>query len=222
MRIAEPLLSDLRNYSKKIVDNNLVVGPGGNTSIRDNNVMWISPSGFALDDISDENWVPVDIETGEVIHPSLKPSSELAMHLEIYRKRKDVNAIVHTHPPITLGIISTEHNEIPPMFPDYVALVGEVPFINYVVPCSNELAEAVISVLDNPSYSALFMKNHGLITIGSTMKQAFYRTEIIEDAARIFWVSTSVGKPQSLSKDDVKEILNLEAEKYRQNLLERA
>ncbi|MCC3355930.1 class II aldolase/adducin family protein [Bacillus sp. REN16] len=215
------LARDLQYYSKKVVRNNLVVGPGGNNSVRDDEIMWISPSGFALDDISNEQWVPVNITSGEILS-SLKPSSELSMHLEIYRQRQDVLSIVHTHPPITIGIISTEHNIIPPMFPDFVALVGDVPFIDYVVPCSDELAEAVIEVLKDPTYNALYLKNHGLITVGTNIKQAYYRTEIIEDAARVFWVSKTVGVPQILSKQEQNKILNLEAEQYRQKLLDRS
>lgn len=222
MKLSQELHLELSGYSKKLVDKQLVVGPGGNTSLRDGDVMWISPSGYSLDDVAPDHWVPIDIETGNNLNRSLKPSSELMMHLEIYRQRQDVNAIVHTHPPITIGIISTDINEIPPMFPDYVAIVGKkVPYIDYVVPCSDELAYAVIDVLKDPSYTSLFMKNHGLITVGSNMKQAYYRTEIIEDAARIFWVSHTVGKPHILSEQQVDQILNLEAEKFRQKLLER-
>lgn len=221
-KLNSKLAKDLQLYSKKVVDNKLVVGPGGNNSIRDGDIMWISPSGYSLDDINEEQWVPVHIATGKVLN-SLKPSSELSMHLEIYQQRSDVNAIVHTHPPITIGIISTEeHNFIPPMFPDFVALVGEVPFIDYVVPCSIELAKSVVGVLKNKEYNALYMKNHGLITLGSNIKQAYYRTEIIEDAARIFWTSKTIGTTRILSKVEQDEILNLEAEKYRQKLLDRS
>lgn len=211
----------LSYISQKIVDKQLVVGPGGNISIRTDNIMWISPSGFALDQIQEDQWVPVQIHNGQSLHPSLRPSSEIAMHLEIYRNRKDINAIVHTHPPITIGIISTEHNEIPAMFPDFVALVGKVPFIEYVVPCSTELANSVINILQDPAYNALYLKNHGLITLGTNIMQAYYRTEIIENAAKVFWVSKTVGTPRTLLEHEIQEILNLEAEKYRQELLER-
>ena len=216
----ETVLADLAHYSKKVVQQKLVVGPGGNTSIRDNEMMWISPSGYSLDELSLEDWVPVDIVSGKVLEPNLKPSSEIAMHLEIYRSRKDVNAIVHTHPPITIGVISTELNEIPPMFPDFVVLVGKVPCIDYVVPCSNELAQAVIEVLQNPIHSSLLLKNHGLITLGANMKQAYFRTEVIEDAARVYWISKTVGTPNVLTEKDVQDIINSEAEKYRQKLLD--
>lgn len=216
------LLEGLSHYSKKIVDNHLAAGPGGNISVKEQNVMWISPSGYSLNDIPNNGWVPVDITTGRPLTSSLKPSSELTMHLEIYRSREDVDAIVHTHPPITIGVISTDYNSIPPMFPDYVAIVGEVPFIEYVEPCTDELAAAVKNVLKNHDYNALFMKNHGLITLGKNLKQAYYRTEVIEDAAKIFWVSNSLGKPKVLGKEDIQKLMDSEAEKYRQRLLDKS
>jgi L-fuculose-phosphate aldolase len=211
--------TELKVFSHKIVHNKLVAGPGGNISIRIDDTMWISPSGYSLDDIPDENWVAVDITTGKSRHPTLRPSSEILMHLYVYRERSDVNAIVHTHPPITIGLISSGYDEIPPLFPDYVVLMGKVPFINYIVPCSEELAQAVVQVLRDPVYNALFMKNHGLITLGSTMKQAYYRTELVEDSAKIFWVAKSLGTPRILTEAETNEVLNLEAEKYRQRLL---
>ncbi|BBH23607.1 aldolase [Paenibacillus baekrokdamisoli] len=213
-----PLLNDLIYYSNKVVEKNLVVGPGGNTSVRIGGQMWISPSGFSLDNIEAPNWVPVDIETGECGHAELRPSSEVLFHLYIYRERPDVTAIVHTHPPITIGLISSGRDDIPALFPDQVVLLGDVPCLEYITPCTKELADAVIGVLRNPSYNALLMKNHGLITLGTSMKQAYYRTELMEDAARVFWIASSMGQPRILTEQEKQDILNLEAEKYRQQL----
>ena len=218
-RPASSLLHDLSRYSTRIVQRGLVVGPGGNTSVRDGELMWISPSGYALDDIDAEEWVPVAIASGEPLRPTPRPSSESAMHLAIYRERPDVNAVVHTHPPITIGVISAGDGEIPFMFPDHVALVDTLPCIDYVVPCTPELAAAVIAALRDPSYAGLLMRNHGLITLGSTLKEAYYRSEMVEDAARIYWVARAIGTPRLLTEAEADEIRNLEAERYRQRLL---
>jgi L-fuculose-phosphate aldolase len=141
------------------------------------------------------------------------------MHLYIYRQHPNIHAVVHTHPPVTIAVISSGYDEIPFMFPDHVALVGKIPSIEYVIPCSEELASAVISAL-KPSDNGLLLKNHGLITVGSTLKQAYYRTELIEDAARVFWMAKSIGTPRILTPQEADSILNLEAEKYRQKLLD--
>jgi L-fuculose-phosphate aldolase len=210
---------ELSRYSARIVQRGLVVGPGGNTSARVDGVMWISPSGYALDEIGEEHWAAVDIATGHPQRLEPRPSSESAMHLAIYRARPDVTAIVHTHPPTTIGVISAGLTEIPFMFPDQVALVGSIPAIDYVVPCSQELADAVVTAMVDPAVNALLMQNHGLITVGNNLKEAYYRTEVIEDAARIYWIAATVGTPRTLSGEEATEILNLEAERYRQRLL---
>ena len=140
------------------------------------------------------------------------------MHLAIYRARPDVTAIVHTHPP-TIGVIGAGLDEIPFMFPDQVALVGTMPCIDYVVPCSPEPADAVVTAMQDHGVNALLMQNHGLITIGHTLKEAYFRTEVIGDAARVYWIAASMGTCAHLSAAVAAEIPNLEAERYRQRLL---
>ena len=212
---------DLTSYSKRLVQRGLVVGPGGNVSMRDGDVVWISPSGYTLDDIPADHWVPVDITSGVPVNDHVKPSSETLMHLAIYRARRDVQAIVHTHPPTTIGVVSAGLEEIPLMFPDQAAVVGKTAFIEYVVPCSEELAEAVVAKARNQECYGLLLQNHGLITLGSNLREAYYRTEVVESAAQVFWVATSVGTPRILSSEEASEILELDAEKYRQELLKR-
>ena len=80
--------------------------------------------------------------------------------------------------------------------------------------------EAVIGAMNSPSINGLLMRNHGLITVGKTMKEAYYRTEVVEDAARVFWIARSMGTPRVLSEIEAEEILGLEAERFRQRLLQ--
>ena len=131
-----------------------------------------------------------------------------------------MNAVVHTHPPFAIGVISSGYDEIPVMFPDYVVLLGRVPCIDYVVPCSEELADDVVEVLRHPEYQALLMKNHGVITLGTNLLQAYYRTELVEDGARVFYIGKCVGTPRALTDAETQAILDSEAEKYRIRLLE--
>ncbi len=217
--ISESAASELRRYTTRIVDRGLAAGPGGNVSLRDGSRIWISPSGYPLDLVEGDDWVPMEIATGRVERSGPRPSSEFEMHLEIYRARPDVNAVVHTHPPITIGVISAGIHEIPPMFPDFVAIAGTIGAIDYVVPCSPELAAAVRNEIRDPAMNALLMRNHGLLTVGASVREAYYRTEVIEEAARIFWVARSVGTPQVLTPTDTAAILDLEAERYRKKLL---
>lgn len=217
--IPEQALAELTRYARRIVERGLAAGPGGNVSVRDGARIWISPSGFPLDLIERDDWVPMQIASGLIERPGPRPSSEFEMHLEIYRARPDVHAVVHTHPPVTIGVISAGIREIPPMFPDYVAIAGSIAAIDYVVPCTPELAAAVRQEIGVPGMGALLMRNHGLLTVGGSVREAYYRTEVIEEAARIYWVARSVGTPQVLTEAQSAAILDLEAERYRQRLL---
>lgn len=213
------LAGEATRYARRIVERGLAAGPGGNVSVRDGDRMWISPSGFPLDLVEVDDWVPMEVASGRVERPGPRPSSEFEMHLEIYRSRPDVAAVVHTHPPITIGVISAGIPEIPPMFPDFVAIGGRIAAIDYVVPCTPELAAAVRAELADPAATALLMRNHGVTTVGRSLREAYYRTEVIEDAARIYWVAQGVGTPQVLTPAQSAAILDLEAERYRQKLL---
>jgi L-fuculose-phosphate aldolase len=217
--LVDPLLREITHFSALAVHKGVAAGPGGNTSVRDGDVMWISPSGVALDDIGSEQWSAVDIATGVSLKSAVRLSSEFLMHLAIYQERSDVRAVMHTHPTYTIAVISAGEDSIPYMFPDHVAIVGNLRSLDYVVPCTPQLADAVRAGISDPSLSGLLLRNHGLITVGSTMKEAWFRTEITEEAAKIYAIARSIGTPRVLSAEECREILDLEAEKYRQAVL---
>jgi len=210
---------ELTRFGRKIVARGLAVGPGGNISARVGDGIWISPSGYPLDEIGEDEWVEVDLGTGVPARPGPRPSSEIEMHLEIYRQRQDVRAVVHTHPPTAIGVTAAGLDVIPFMFPDQVAIVGAVDCIDYVVPCSPELAATVANAFRRPAAAGLLLRNHGLVTVGGNLREAYYRTEVVEDAARVFWIASSIGRPRSLSEEESRQVADLEAEKYRQSLL---
>ena len=116
----ENIREKLTEYGRKIVEKKLVAGSGGNISAREGNFVYLSPSGFFLDDIKKNEWVKVDIKTGE-IYEELKPTCEISTHLGIYKEREDVKVVFHTHPPLTVGLISSGM-DFKPFFPDFVAV----------------------------------------------------------------------------------------------------
>ncbi|MGQ9473246.1 MAG: class II aldolase/adducin family protein [Candidatus Caldatribacteriaceae bacterium] len=208
------LREELVRYGKRILQKGLVVGPGGNLSARCGDCMLISPSGFGFDEINPEDYVKVSLQDGQVISGS-KPSSELLMHWFIYLERQDVEVIIHTHPPFVLGVIGGG-GSVQPMFPDFVAYLSRTVLLDYITPCTLELARAVRQSVQKAD--AILLQNHGLIAVGSTLKEAYYRTEIMEEAARITAISKIFGNPRILSSKECQDILSLDAEIYRQEL----
>ncbi len=207
---------DLVYYGKLLMEKELVAGPGGNVSIRCGDIAYMTPSGFALDAIRPEQYVPVNIETGEPQTTEYRPTSEVSFHLAIYRRRPDVNAIVHTHPPYATGLVCAGHR-LAPMTPDYVAYLDHVEAIPYIVPTGDDLANAVADALEHAD--CLTMENHGVITVGSNLKEAYYRTDILEASAKMQFVSLAVGEPRVFTPEQVQQVRDLRAEHYRRKLL---
>jgi L-fuculose-phosphate aldolase len=210
--------NELCKYARKTVDSGLVVGPGGNISARVGDKMYLSPSGFAIEEIAPEQWVEVDIPTGEITDIGLRPSSEVLMHLYCYRKKPEIGAIVHTHPSNCIAFTLVAQ-ELPVMFPDQAALVGKTLYIPYVLPTTDLLAIAVADKVNEGS--SLLLGNHGLVTTGRNLREAYYRTQVVEESAKIYMIASAVGKPKILTDEEYAEIASLESEDYRIKLLQK-
>lgn len=214
---SETIRQELCKYAQKTVQNKLVVGPGGNISARFEGKMYLSPSGFALDEIQPEQWVEVDIETGHITDKGLRPSSEVLMHLYAYREDPNIGAMVHTHPPYCIAFTLVE-KDLPIMFPDQAALVGKTVYVEYVLPTTDKLADAVVAKI---KHSSILLGNHGLVTTGRNLREAYYRTEVVEESAKIFLIATAIKEPKVLTRDEFEEIASLESEAYRVALLQK-
>ena len=206
----------LVEIGKKIADKELVVGPGGNISARVDNIVYMKASGICFEEAKTSDYIGVDLKTGDIVCGNNKPTCEIAMHLGCYLERKDISAVIHTHPPIATAV-GMQEITLSPFSPDLAALVGDVPTIKYVLPGGRELAEEVRNVIKK--HNAVLMCNHGLLTVGSNLKEAYYRTLLIEDACKTFVAAKSLGKIKFFTKNQCEQINNMEAESYRKMLL---
>lgn len=202
-----------------MLDNGLVIGPGGNTSIKnDNDVMYISPSGIPFNEMEVDDFVPINIVSGKILDSRLMPSSEVPLHLRIYQIRNDIKCIIHAHPPHIIAL-SAVNIKIEPLFPDFVVYLGlEVPQIPYVTPCTEDMGKLVADKFKNNVSCVL--KNHGAVTVGKSVKEAYTRMQVLESGAEILFKAKLLGNPKILSENEVNDILNLDIEKYRKKLLE--
>ncbi len=211
------LRQEISYYGHRILSARLVTGAGGNISARDGDCMLISPSGFSLEDVKPEQYVEVQIASGEIAPAALRPSSEVLMHLACYRKRPDIRAVVHTHPQYTIALVSSGH-DLKPIFADAIVYLGrQVPHIDYITVTTPELAAAVEARIDNSN--CLILRNHGAITVGENLKQAFWRACTVEECARIQLLATMVGRPCFLDPQEAACLESLASEKYRQQLI---
>jgi L-fuculose-phosphate aldolase len=209
---------ELVRYGKKIAQAGLVAGAGGNISAREAGMVWMKPSGYAMDDMTPADLCGMDLKTGKQVKGKNRPTSEVNMHLGIYRVRPDAQAIFHTHSAWASGVI-TAGVELRPMFAEFVNDLGRTGTVPYVTPTTQRLADAMsekAKICDT-----IFMVNHGVLAVGANVKQAYYRVAVVEDAAKSFVAAAVVGTPRFFTQAEIDEILSLDAVKYRSKMMEK-
>jgi L-fuculose-phosphate aldolase len=187
------------NSKKELVDcvknlywMGLTTSISGNHSIRfRNGLMWITPSGIPRYKIHPNHLVKVNLKTSKVLG-NIRPSIELNLHRNIYNKRQDVNAIVHTHSPFTIGIsISSKFQHV---IEEAKIVVGQPVIISNEPSGSNELAESVSDAFQKEDITrAVVIKNHGVVAVGKDIHQARAVVESLEEWAKILTVSEIFG-----------------------------
>jgi L-fuculose-phosphate aldolase len=186
---------------RRLYERGLVAGPDGNVSVRlDDGSILVTPSGMSKVDVTAGDLVVVDIE-GRRIAGERQPSSELRMHLRIYRCRADVRAVVHAHPPTATGFAVAGESFVAPVLPEVILQMGTVPLVRYATPGTDALADNFEPFLQK--HDAFLMANHGATTIGPTLELAHQRMESLEHAAKILLVARSLGRVNELSAADV-------------------
>ncbi len=192
-------------FGNKMVSAGLTSGTGGNLSVldREQNLLAISPSGLDYGEMTPADVVVLKMD-GEVAEGERTPSSEFNFHLSLYRKRADVQAVVHTHSPYATTMACL-HWEIPAVH----YLVGfsgkKVPVAPYATFGTEELAESVARSIG--PYNAVLIANHGLVTVGNSMASAFNVAEEIEFVARIYYQTRCVGLPPIIPEEEMERVL---------------
>ncbi len=151
-----------------------------------------------------EDLVITDLE-GRRICGSRKASSEIAMHLLIYRLRPDVNAVCHAHPPTATGFAAAGIALDKPILCELVIGLGRVPVARYGTPGTPELSDAIAPYV--PEHDAILMANHGVVTYGPDLLTAFLRMETTEHFAHVALVTEVLGKQKLLSGKDVEKLV---------------
>jgi L-fuculose-phosphate aldolase len=190
---------------RRLRDRFFVASNDGNLSARiSEDRILITPTGMNKGDVGEEQILTVDMQ-GKVVAGSLRPSSETKMHLAVYRSRPDVQAIVHAHPPAATGFAACRIRlDQDVILPEVVFGLGRVGFAEYGTPTTDEIPNAVVKEI--PDCEALLLSNHGALTVGPDVMQAYYRMEVLEMYARVRLVTRILGEPKPLSANEVSEL----------------
>lgn len=199
---------------QNMIKSGLVKGTWGNVSTRTDNTMWITPSGISYDEFKEENIAIVDVSTGTQVGGNKKPSSEMPLHLMLYRNLSNINGIVHTHS-IYASVFAAIGEEIPCYTEDQAQIIGgSIPVAKYAFPGTEKLGNNVLSVFQMDRFSSL-MANHGLVSIGRSLKEAWTAAEVAEKSAQVAAVIKSMGKnPLTINETDIKEMRKIYLESY--------
>lgn len=193
---------------RRLYERGYIVATDGNVSVRlpDGERILATPTGVCKGYLTPDMLTVVDLD-GRKLEGRWNPSSELAMHLAIYRGRPDVQAVVHAHPPCGTGFAAAGMALDQPLVSEVVLTLGCIPLARYGTPSTTELVEAIAPYI--PHYDALLLENHGALTYGPDLETAYFRMETLEHFARISLVAKLLGQEKPLPPDAVEKLFTL-------------
>ena len=201
----EALRHELVRLHEELPRNGLVTWTGGNVSGRDpqTGLVAIKPSGVRYGELTAETMVVLDLD-GTIVEGSLKPSSDTASHLHIYRARPDVNGVVHTH-----SRYATAFAAVGRSIPVYLTAQadefgGEIPCAGFALIGDEAIGAQVVATIGRSP--AVLLKNHGVFTIGPSAGAAVKAAVMVEDIAATVWLALQIGTPEVLSDDIVEQL----------------
>lgn len=192
---------DIAEYGRSLLEDDLTTGTGGNLSARiDEDHIAISPSGIPYEDVAAEDVLVVRTD-GTVVEGEHDPSTELPMHLAVYREREDVGGVVHTHSPYATTFASLA--EPIPASHYLLSFTGtEVPVAEYRTHATEALGEAAVDALGD-EFNATLLRNHGVLTADDSLDSAYTVAQMVEYCAQIHYQARAIGEPEILPDDEI-------------------
>jgi L-fuculose-phosphate aldolase len=198
---------ELVKFGKRLYARGLVAATDGNLSVRlDNASIIITPTGVSKGAMRPADMVVVDLN-GRKLSGARNASSEMDMHLTIYRMRSDIKAIVHAHPCTATAFASAGIAFEEPLCSEAVITLGCVPLAPYAAPGSAQLGKSLEPFIEG--HDAILMANHGVVTYGNELCRAYMMMEAVEHYARIVLTARQLGAAQWLSRDDTTKLLQI-------------
>jgi len=212
-RTEQHLREEIVRVCHLIWERGWVAATAGNVSARlSENRILTTPSGLSKGFLQPEQIIIVDMNGRKV--PSydaasrdLRPTSEMPMHLEVYRQRPDVQAVVHAHPPISIALSIAEIPLARCLLPEVVITLGMIPITRYATPSTPEGAEAVREFIAN--HDALILRRHGTVTVGRSPLDAYFKLETVEHSAEITLIVRQLGRSSPIPPEEVRKLIEL-------------
>lgn len=188
---------------RRSYQNGFAAANDGNISVRCGDYVITTPTGVSKGFMQPEMLVEVSLD-GELIAGQMSPSSELMMHLRVYRERPDVQAVVHAHPPYATAFAVVGRVPDQPIIAEAIVTLGPVALAPYATPSTAGVAESITPHL--PGHDVILLANHGALAYGPDLETAYFRMESLEFYAKLTLLSSQLGNPRLLSPEQVAEL----------------
>lgn len=197
--------NNIIEIGKRLYNKGLTTGMSGNISFRQNGQIFVTATCTCLGEMSEFEITILD-EAGNIVNNNkIKPSSESMMHVEIYKKRPDINAIIHAHPPFSTALALSGESNFPAILAEPVVQLGNILLAKYKTPSTIELAQEVAKYFENGD--AVLMANHGAVACGHDLKETFYKLETLEFYSQVYLYSGMGCKRAELSPENIQELM---------------
>ena len=213
------LIKDLLAAGVKLAQQGIVIGPGGNLSVRTGNTIFIKKSGACMEDGKKDAYIEIDLHSRKVVCGEGRSSCETPMHTACYKAKPEIKCVMHTHGPFSVAY-SMQKKPLKFFFPDHIAVIGsEVPVLGFEYPSSEKLADKVVKALEK--HNAVILENHGLITIGENVDEAYYRTLMVEMIIKTTFIAKAFGGIKLLSRERVLTMDSSDEGSYRREAVKK-
>jgi L-fuculose-phosphate aldolase len=207
MNREEQLRADIVEIGRRLHARAYVASNDGNISVRlDDDRLLTTPKGVSKGFMTPDMMVITDLD-GHKVAGGRDPSSELLMHLAVYRNRPEIAAVVHAHPPTATGFAVAGIALDRAVLAEVVTTLGSIPIAEYGTPSTQELADAVQAHIK--VHDGLLLANHGALTVAGELFAAYYKMETVEHFARISLVARQLGRERLLSREEVLRLQEL-------------
>ncbi len=206
------LKESLLKTCRRLAEHGFVAATDGNVSARlPDGTILVTPSGRNKADLEIEELIIVGMD-GRIVSGIGRPSTEFAMHSFIYGAKPDVRAVVHAHPPFATAFAAARIPLDSLVFPEVIAALGIIPLAEYATPSTSEVVSSIAPLAKD--YDAIMLANHGVVTCGGSLDDAYNKMEKVEHTARIAFIVRQLGGAKELTREEIERLASVSEKSY--------
>lgn len=206
------LRQEMLSIGKKLYRKDFIAATEGNFSMRlDDDRILATASGLCKGEMETDDLVIIDTK-GNHLQGKRRASSEILLHLEAYRQRPDIRAVIHAHPPYCIALMLIGKGLDRPFLAENVILLGKIPVAPYARPSTQGVPESIRPYITQTD--CILLDHHGSLTAGSSLQEAFYKLEMMEHSAKSYLAALQAGEVRELDRDEVKALTEMREKIY--------